>query len=171
MNDYGAEAQGLLANAGDKARCLCGLCGRLYTERPPLCLCKSNVFLEDLDESEVVTDEMTELSEKMQRRAQSLAYLPNCEVVESDPIDRGWWSRLHLMGREKRVRFIVRAYGMSVIDDYALWDVLSYHNGPVSYRDAVDIYQQLGFVSHAGYPLTIREIPERNVSSEGGRGL
>ena len=85
--------------------------------------------------------------------------------------DRGWWSRLHLMSREKRVRFIVRAYGMSVIDDHALWDVLSHHNGPVSYRDAADIYQQLGFVSHVGYPLTVREIPERNVSSEGGRGL
>lgn len=84
---------------------------------------------------------------------------------------RDWWSRLHLMGREKRVRFIVRAYGMGVIDDHALWDVLSHYNGPVSHGDAADIYQQLGFVSHAGYPLTVREIPERNISSEGGRGL
>jgi hypothetical protein len=48
---------------------------------------------------------------------------------------------------------------------------LSHYNGPVSHGDAADIYQQLGFVSHAGYPLTVREIPERNVSSEGGRGL
>lgn len=71
--------------------------------------------------------------------------------------DRGWWFRLHLMGCWKRVCFIVRAYKMGAIDDYALWDILSYHNGPVSYRDAVDVYQQLGFVPHMGYPLTEEE--------------
>ncbi len=85
--------------------------------------------------------------------------------------DREWWSRLHLMGCEKRVRFIVRTYRMGVIDDHALWDVLSHHNGPVPHKDAVDIYRQLGFVPHAGYPLTVRETPERNISSEGGQGL
>ena len=85
--------------------------------------------------------------------------------------DREWWSRLHLMGCEKRVRFIARAYRMGVIDDHALWDVLSHHNGPVPHKDAVDIYRQLGFVPHAGYPLTVQETPKRNVSSEGGQGL
>ena len=106
------------------------------------------------------------------------AYELEAEKYRKRKNDRGWWSRLHLMGREKRVRFIVRAclsadraYRMGVIDDHALWDVLSHHNGPVSHKDAVDIYRQLGFVPHAGYPLTVQETPKRNVSSEGGQGL
>ena len=63
--------------------------------------------------------------------------------------------RLYWMGREKRVRFIVRAYRMGVIDDFSLWEVLGHYNGPVSHGDAVTIYQQLGFVPLAGFPLTV----------------
>jgi len=64
------EAKDLLVGIGDKATCLCGLCGRLYAERPLVCLCRSNAFLQDLEEPEVVTEKIIQLSEKMRRRAQ-----------------------------------------------------------------------------------------------------
>ena len=76
-------------------------------------------------------------------------------TVKRSHRDREWWSRLHRMGREKHVRFIVKAYLMGVIDDFSLWDVLGHYNGPVSHEDAVSIYEQLGFVPLAGFPLTV----------------
>jgi len=45
--NYIAETEPLLTEDKADAVCICRLCGRMYKERPFLCLCKSNVFLRD----------------------------------------------------------------------------------------------------------------------------
>ena len=69
---YNCETQTkpLLAVVGDEVACICMLCGRMYTERPLLCLCESNVFLEDLEEPEVLTLELQQMVEMIQEQAE-----------------------------------------------------------------------------------------------------
>ena len=73
MYDCEIQTRPLLAVVGDKVACICMLCGRMYTERPLLCLCKSNVFLEDI-ESEVLTLELQQRVKMIQ--AQRLSQPP-----------------------------------------------------------------------------------------------
>jgi hypothetical protein len=46
MKDFSIEANALLTEDAEEATCFCHYCGRMYCERPFLCLCKSNVFLQ-----------------------------------------------------------------------------------------------------------------------------
>lgn len=49
--DYDTETRPLLTDDPGKTVCICHLCGRMYKQRPLLCLCKSNAFLQDVDEN------------------------------------------------------------------------------------------------------------------------
>lgn len=47
--NYDVETKPFLTVNGEEAICFCNLCGRMYTKRPMLCLCRSNVFLRDIE--------------------------------------------------------------------------------------------------------------------------
>lgn len=66
---------------------------------------------------------------------------------------RYWWDQLRRMSSNDKVRFVVRAHQLGVIDDWMLWDVLSNDAGPVTYSEACDAYETLGFKPMSGYPL------------------
>lgn len=51
--NYDTEAIPYLTTNADEAVCICDLCNRMYTKRPFLCLCKSNVFLQDIKAEKV----------------------------------------------------------------------------------------------------------------------
>jgi hypothetical protein len=53
LYDYESETLPLLAENAEEATCRCGWCGRLYTERPFLCICQSNAFLRPINEQGV----------------------------------------------------------------------------------------------------------------------
>ena len=67
MHNCETQTKPLLAVAGDEVACICMLCGRMYTECPLLCLCESNVFLEDLEEPEVLTPDLQQMAETIQQ--------------------------------------------------------------------------------------------------------
>ena len=48
-HDYETETKPLLTTRIEEAVCFCDFCGRMYTKRPFLCCCRSNVFLRDID--------------------------------------------------------------------------------------------------------------------------
>jgi len=54
MYDY-SETETLLTDDPEEARYVCAWCGRMYTKRPFLCLCNSNVFLQDVPNIEDAT--------------------------------------------------------------------------------------------------------------------
>jgi len=68
MYDYETQAKSLVAAVGDEVTCVCALCGRMYKARPLLCLCKSNVFLEELEEPEILTQEIQELARALREK-------------------------------------------------------------------------------------------------------
>jgi hypothetical protein len=69
-------------------------------------------------------------------------------------LHRQWWSCLHHLSIELRCRVVQELYRGRHITDWYLWEVLSNHQSPIPYVEAVQIYHNLGFKPHAGYPLT-----------------
>lgn len=48
MNNKEVSVEEILAKSREEAVCICHKCAIVFNERPFLCVCKSNVFLEDL---------------------------------------------------------------------------------------------------------------------------
>lgn len=73
--------------------------------------------------------------------------------LEMRPPNRGWWNYFLTGDMDDDVAFIIAAHRGGDLDDYDLWDVLSAHHGPIPSNIACQIYETLGFVPFAGYPL------------------
>ena len=71
----------------------------------------------------------------------------------SSPNDRRWWRWLKCLPVESRCVVVEAFYLGGAITAYQLWDVLSYHLSPIPFDQARQIYRNLGFKPHAGYPL------------------
>lgn len=72
-------------------------------------------------------------------------------------LDREWWPRLYGLSVEERCQVVEELYRDGYITDWQLWEVLSNHQSPIPYVEALQVYHNLGFQPHAGYPLT-REV-------------
>jgi hypothetical protein len=72
----------------------------------------------------------------------------------SNLIGRYWWSLLRHLTPTQRSQAIQSFYQQGSITDWQLWEVLSNHQSPITYVEATQIYHNLGFKPHAGYPLT-----------------
>lgn len=66
--------------------------------------------------------------------------------------DRQWWV-LPLMTSNQRKVTVIKLVRCRWISDWQLWDVLGLYNSPVSWAEATEVYVNLDFVPHVGYPL------------------
>lgn len=71
-----------------------------------------------------------------------------------DTRDRNWWWILRFTNKQGAGDIVKHLFCEGVITEYQLWDLLGTSNGPISYGRAAQIYKDLGFSPHAGYPLT-----------------
>jgi len=67
--------------------------------------------------------------------------------------DREWWRWLSCLSVASRCAVVEALYLGGRITDWQLWDVLSHHQSPIPYAQARQVYQDLGFKPHVGYPL------------------
>ena len=67
--------------------------------------------------------------------------------------DREWWRWLRCLSIASRCVIVKALYLNGRITDWQLWDVLSQHQSPIPFTQAHQVYQDLGFKPHAGYPL------------------
>lgn len=68
---------------------------------------------------------------------------------------RNWWPFLHRLSVERRCKVVKRLYQQGRLTDWQLWDILSTHQSPIPCAEATQVYYDLGFRPHAGYPLTL----------------
>jgi hypothetical protein len=68
--------------------------------------------------------------------------------------DRQWWRWLECLPLESQCVIIKALYLGGCITDWQLWDVLGHHQSPIPFTQARQVYRDLGFKPHAGYPLT-----------------
>ena len=68
--------------------------------------------------------------------------------------DRRWWRWLECLPVASRCVIVQALYLEGCITDWQLWDVLSHHRSPIPFIEAHQVYRDLGFRPHAGYPLT-----------------
>jgi hypothetical protein len=69
-------------------------------------------------------------------------------------LGRQWWAYLYHLSIEERGEVVEALYRGGHITNWQLWEVLSNHQSPIPHAAAAEIYQDLGFQPHAGYPLT-----------------
>ncbi len=68
--------------------------------------------------------------------------------------DRRWWQWLSCLPVESRCVVVKALYLGKSISDWQLWDVLGHHQSPIPFTEARQVYHDLGFKPHMGYPLT-----------------
>jgi hypothetical protein len=66
---------------------------------------------------------------------------------------REWWSWLRRFSVNNRCTVVKVLYLSDRITDWQLWDVLSHHQSPIPFAQARQVYRDLGFKPHVGYPL------------------
>jgi hypothetical protein len=66
---------------------------------------------------------------------------------------REWWRWLTCLSIASRCVIVEALYLGGCITDWQLWDVLSHHQSPIPFVEARQVYRDLGFKPHAGYPL------------------
>ncbi len=71
-----------------------------------------------------------------------------------DFVGRSWWSFLPRLTPGAQQQFNIAAHRAGQISDWQLWDVLSSDHSGVSFTTATRIYQLLGYLPFAGFPLT-----------------
>ena len=67
--------------------------------------------------------------------------------------DRRWWQWLICLPVASRCVVVKALYLGKSISDWQLWDVLGHHQSPIPSTEASQVYRDLGFKPHAGYPL------------------
>ena len=71
--------------------------------------------------------------------------------------NRIWWASLYRLSVEERCRVVKKLYQQGRLIDWQLWEVLGNYQSPIPCAEAAQVYRDLGFQSHTGYPLTRRK--------------
>ena len=67
--------------------------------------------------------------------------------------NRDWWLWLRTLPLQSRCVVVKALYLGGIITDWQLWDVLSHQQSPIPFTEARQVYRDLGFKPHVGYPL------------------